>query len=243
VPVPPVNYAIRIEGLEKRFGDRPIIWDLNLTVDWGELLILVGANGSGKTTLLSLISNQIRPDAGTMFVAGFDYRLQMQVIRRRIGVVGHRTFLYDGLTCLENLLLYARLFALKQPQQRAYEALSRVGMESRAHHQVKTLSNGMQKRVSIARAILHQPQLLILDEPETGLDHQSVSLLKDILVEWTKTGKSIVMSTHNLELAVELADRVAVLSGGRLHNYTTKPHLEIDKLRNRLTTSLEGGRE
>ena len=240
MPVSPVDDAIRVNGLQKSFGDWPVLWDLDMTVGWSEFLVLVGANGSGKTTLLRLFSIQARPDAGAIFVAGYDQRRQPEAIRRRLGVVGHRHFLYEGLTCRENLVFYGRLFGVRDPQQRALAVLSRVGLESRAEHRVRTLSNGMQKRLSIARAILHQPTLLLLDEPEAGLDRESVAMLKDLLEEWTEAGRTVVMTTHNLELGLAWADRVALLSGGKLHFQKPDDYLDIDGYRRRLEASLEG---
>ena len=152
---PPVDYAIHVSGLRKGYGDRPVLWDLDLTVAWGELLVLFGANGAGKTTLLRILSTQARPDAGTVSVAGFDVRKQGRAVRRRIGVVGHQGFLYDDLTCRENLAFYGRLFGVAGLEERVETVLARVGMTGRSEHRVRTLSHGMTKRLAIARAILH----------------------------------------------------------------------------------------
>ena len=148
---------------------------------WGECLGLLGANGAGKTTLLRILSTQVKADAGSVEVAGYDLRRRPDSVRRRVGVVGHDTFLYDDLTCLENLVYYGRLFGLKEPRLRVEETLERVGLADRADQRVRLLSHGMRKRVSIARAILHQPPVLLLDEPESGLDRGSVAVLQDLL--------------------------------------------------------------
>lgn len=210
------GYAIELEGLQKSYGDWPVLWDLDLSVEWGNFLVLFGANGAGKTTLLNLLSTQARPEAGTIRIAGYDCRRNAEAVRRRVGVVGHQSFLYDDLTCQENLLFYARLFGLKNIQERLSTVLSRVGLSARAHNRVRTLSHGMQKRLSIARAILHQPGILLLDEPEAGLDQDSVDMLYDLLKEWTAGGGTVLMTTHNLELGIAWADTVAVLSDGRI---------------------------
>lgn len=237
MPDAPLNHAIEVKGLQKSYGDWPVLWDLDLTVEWGEFLVLFGANGVGKTTLLRILSTQARPEQGTVRVAGFDLRRQGQAVRRRIGVVGHRGFLYDDLTCRENLLFYGRLFGLKDIQQRMATVLSRVGLTGRAEQRVRTLSHGMQKRLSIARAILHQPGVLLLDEPEAGLDQESVAMLRDLLQEWTGAGRSVVMTTHNLELGVAWAHRVAVLSDGKIRFPDQGQDLEMIKLRRLLTPS------
>jgi heme exporter protein A len=229
--------SIRVEGLHKSFGDWPVLWDLDLTVRWGEFLVLFGANGSGKTTLLRILSTQARPEAGTVLVAGYHHRRQAQAIRRNIGVVGHHSFLYEDLTCRENLMFYGRLFGVKDIQQRIEPVLSTVGLSRCAEQRVRTLSHGMQKRLAIARAILHQPAILLLDEPEGGLDREAVGMLNHLLEEWTGMGRTVIMTTHNLELGLSWADRVAVLSGGKLHFQEPAEYRDAANLQQALTAS------
>ncbi len=238
----PGSDAIRVQGLEKSFGDWPVLWDLDLTVKWGELLVIFGANGVGKTTLLRVLSTQSKADAGAISVAGFNPRRNPQAIRRRVGVVAHQTFLYDGLTCRENLLHYGRLFGLEDCRTRADEALSRLGLSNRADRRVRTLSNGMQRRLSIARAILHQPQVLLLDEPEAGLDRESVESLHALLNEWTDGGSSVVMTTHDLDLGLSWAHRASVLAGGRIHFPSLNEFMDGGEVRQLLASSLEPSR-
>lgn len=216
MPDPNVADAIVVSGLRKGYGDLPVLADLDLTVRWGELLVLFGANGSGKTTLLRVLSTQARPDAGTVTVAGFDVRKRGRSVRRRVGVVGHQGFLYDDLTCRENLAFYGRLFGLSQLDRRVDEALGRVGMKDRAGQRVRTLSHGMTKRVAIARAVLHGPDVLLLDEPEGGLDPESVEMLRELLEQFTNDGKAVVMTTHNVQRGWEWAHRTAFLRGGKV---------------------------
>ena len=139
------DYAIVVEGLEKSYRDWPVLWNLDLTVPWGESLALFGANGAGKTTLLRILAASVRPDAGKVRIGGRDLRRQTGAARRRIGVVGHRSFLYEDLTPRENLLYYARLYGLPDREARAATALDRMGLAARANHRVRALSNGMQK--------------------------------------------------------------------------------------------------
>ena len=209
--------AIRVEGLQKSFGDEPVLWDLDLEVQWGEFLVLLGANGTGKTTLLRLMSTQARPEAGQILIAGYDQKRQPQAIRRHIGVVGHLSYLYEDLTCRENLEFYGRLYQIKELSRQLEMVLSRVGLTQRAHQLVRTLSHGMRQRLALARAILHQPSILLLDEPEGGLDRRSIDMLHQLTAEWTAAGGSIVMTTHNEELGRSWAHRVGVLSQGRVH--------------------------
>lgn len=208
--------AIAVEGLEKSYREWPVLWDLDLMVPWGETLSLFGANGAGKTTLLRILSTGVRPDAGTVRIAGYDLRRQTAGARRRIGVVGHRSFLYEDLTPRENLTYYARLYGVQDRETRVREALERVGLSSRAGHRVRTLSNGMQKRAAIARAILHRPDVLLLDEPEAGLDRDSRLMLGQLLADWTAEGRSATLTTHDIELGLAWGHRAAVLTGGRL---------------------------
>ena len=208
--------AIVVSGLRKGYGDLPVLADLDLAVPWGELLVLFGSNGAGKTTLLRVLATQARADAGTVTVAGFDVGKQGRSVRRRVGVVGHQGFLYDDLTCRENLAFYGRLFSLSQLDRRVDEALARVGMNDRADQRVRTLSHGMTKRVAIARAVLHGPDLLLLDEPEGGLDPESVGMLRGILEQFVNDGKTVVMTTHNVERGREWAHRTAHLRGGKV---------------------------
>lgn len=234
--------ALRVRGLEKSFGEWPVLWDLDLTVPWGELLVLFGANGAGKTTLLRALSTQIKPDAGALQVAGYNQSRNPSAVRRRVGVVGHQTFLYDDLTCWENLVHYGRLFGLENCGSRADQALSQLGLTHRADRRVRTLSNGMQKRLSVARAILHQPVLLLLDEPSAGLDRESVGMLRSLLEEWTEAGRSVIMTTHDLELGLSWAHRAAILSGGKIHFPASDEYLEGAQLRQRLAEVLEASR-
>jgi heme ABC exporter ATP-binding subunit CcmA len=235
------GYAIYVEGLHKSFGDWPVLWDLDLKVEWGQFLALFGVNGAGKTTLLRILSTQSRAEAGKVLVAGYDSRRQAEAVRRRIGVVGHRGLLYDDLTCRENLVFYGRLFALKDNHQRVEAVLSRVGLNHRADHRVRTLSHGMQKRLAIARAVLHHPRILLLDEPEGGLDQESVAMLKGLLEEWTQTGGTVLMTTHNVELGLAWAHRAAVLCDGKVHFQEDPNHNGAAEIQRLLTRSSRAG--
>ncbi|SVA15543.1 uncharacterized protein METZ01_LOCUS68397 [marine metagenome] len=213
----PSTEAVHARSLEKSFGEWPVLWDLDLSVPWGQTLVLFGANGAGKTTLLRILATHVRADHGSVAVAGHNLRTRPEEVRRRIGVVGHRSLLYDDLTCRENLIYYGRLFGLKDHKSRVDEVLEKVRLDSRADHRVRTLSNGMQKRASIARAILHEPDVLLLDEPEAGLDRESVSILGTLLAEWADSGRSVVMTTHDLDLGLSWGHRAAVLRGGKVN--------------------------
>ncbi len=213
----PAGYSIEVEGLGKGYGDTPVLWNLDLTLGWGEFLVVFGANGSGKTTLLRTLSGQVRPDEGRVSIAGCDLRRQPRAARLRLGVVSHNSFLYGDLTCRENLAFYGRLYAVPDLKGQIAQALERVGLSHRADRRVRGLSHGMHKRLAIARAILHQPSVLLLDEPESGLDRQSVAALANLLEEWTASGRSVLMTTHNQDLGLAWGTRVAVMANGRVN--------------------------
>lgn len=228
--------AVSVKGLEKSYRDWPVLWDLDLSLPWGTTLALFGANGVGKTTLLKILSTGVRPDAGSIQIAGHDLKRQTSAVRQRIGVVGHRSFLYDDLTARENLVYYARLYGLDDHDDRIRAVLRRVGLEHRTDHRVRELSNGMQRRASIARAILHQPQVLLLDEPEAGLDRDSRQMLGDLVAEWNEEGRSVIFTTHDIDLGLSWSKQVAVLRNGNL-GFPTGNAAEIQ---NDLTNLLPG---
>lgn len=237
-----VGDAIKLEGLEKSFGDWPVLWDLDLTLGWGQFLVLFGANGVGKSTLLRILSTQARADAGKALIAGHDLRRNPQAVRSRVGVVAHQTFLYDDLTALENLVYYGRLFGLNDPEKKADEALSRLGMDRRSGQRLRNLSHGMQKRVAIARAIMHQPPILLLDEPESGLDRGSVELLKKLLQEWAASGRAVVMTTHDTELGFSWTGQLGLLAEGKLHLRGPEGTGDSTEFHRRVTVSLGASR-
>ena len=210
------SLAIQVVGLRKDFGEYPVLWDLDLSVRWGEFLVIFGANGVGKTTLLKVLSAQARPDDGQVYIGGMDMRSNAVPVRRSLGVVAHRNLLYEDLTCYENLLFFGRMFALKNLRERIEEVLGLIGLQGRAHRRVRTLSNGMQKRMAIARAILHRPTVLLLDEPEAGLDQEALEMLETLLGEWRIANRTVVMTTHNLEQGLAWGDRVAILARGQI---------------------------
>jgi len=216
--------------------------DINLEINDQEVLGIIGANGAGKSTLLRILSTQAKADAGDALVAGHDLRRNPQAVRNRVGVVAHRTFLYDDLTSLENLVYYGRLFGLKDPVKRADEALSSLGMSRRSGHRLRSLSHGMQKRVAIARAIMHQPPVLMLDEPESGLDRGSVDVLKQLLQEWTTSGRSVVMTTHDTDLGFSWTKQVGLLADGKLHRPGSSGVAGDTAFRRVVTESLESNR-
>ncbi len=208
--------AISAVGLRKDYGDRSVLRGVDVSVAWGQIAVLFGANGAGKTTLLRILAGLSRPDAGESHVAGLRMRRSGGRARTLVGFVGHQTLLYSDLTCRENLAFYAKLYGVNHPQARIESVLDQVALADRADRRVRTLSHGMQKRLSVARAILHQPAVLLLDEPESGLDADSVASLGELLRDWTSSGKTALLTTHSSEIGQAWADCVLRLDRGRL---------------------------
>ena len=221
--------AIEVRGLQKSYGDWPVLWDLDLEVGWGELLVVLGANGVGKTTLLKVLSARAKPDGGSVLIAGVSGARKPEQLGRVVGVVAHDTYLYQEMTCVENLVFYGRMFRLNDLKTRVEEVLALVGLESRANQWVRTLSHGMQKRLSIARAILHHPAVLLLDEPEAGLDQDALDMLLGLLRQWKQDSGTIIMTTHNLEYGLAWGERVAILSGGKIAYDEKRQALDVER--------------
>ena len=216
-----------------------MLWDLNLEVGWGQFLVVFGANGVGKTTLLKVLSTQARPDEGEVWVGGIDRSRNAQALRRIIGVVPHRSLLYEDMTCHENLVFYGRMYGLRDPDRRAEEALGVMGLGGRSRHKLGALSNGMQKRLSIARAILHKPRILLMDEPEAGLDQEALEMLEELLAGWQQEGGTVLMTTHNLEQGLAWGERVAILSGGKIAFQESRRTLDVAGFRGTYRQYLE----
>lgn len=207
---------IELRNLTKTFAHRIVLRQLNLTINEGDFVTLMGANGVGKTTLLHLVATLSQPTAGNVLISGHDSRRAASQLRRYIGLVSHKPLLYDDLTAAQNLHFYARLYSLSQPDGRIEQLLTQVGLWGRQHDLVRTYSRGMQQRLSIARAMLHNPPILLLDEPDTGLDQQATHRLGELLLSVGLSQRTIVMTTHNLAWGVEMGNRMLILSKGRV---------------------------
>ncbi len=209
---------LKAQKISKSFGNFVALKDLDLELRQGEFLCLLGPNGAGKTTLLRILSTLARPTGGTVEIAGIPTAEARSGIRNLLGVISHQTFLYEDLTARENLIFFGKLYSVENLASKVDRLLSKVGLEKRANDRVRTFSRGMQQRLSIARAILPDPPILLLDEPDTGLDRQAAGILQS-LIQGLASGeqpRSIIMTTHNLERGLAMSDRVAVLSGGKI---------------------------
>ena len=206
--------AVAIEGVWKYYGDFPALRDISLAAETGSCLALIGRNGAGKTTLLRIVGGFSRPGKGQVRILGTPPR--ETATRRNIGFLGHGIAVYDELSALENLMLYAKLYGLDKPRQKALEWLEHTGLERVRDGLVREFSRGMRQRLAVARAFLHDPSVLLLDEPFTALDDRAIAVLQRLLREGLAQGKTIVMSTHQLREALELASHVALLNRGQV---------------------------
>jgi len=208
--------SIETAGLSKKFGAIQALKDLSLKIAEGESVALFGPNGAGKTTLIRILTLSLRASGGTFSLAGFDPRKDDLEIRRRIGVISHQSYLYDDLTARENLEFFARIHGVEDPRTRAEELLETVGLAPRADDPVATFSRGMQQRASLARALVHEPRIVFLDEPFTGLDPHGARTLRRTLEQLRHARRTVFMVTHNLTQGLELSDRWVILARGRI---------------------------
>jgi heme exporter protein A len=222
---------IEVRDLVKSFGGKMALDGLDLDVAEGEFLTLVGPNGAGKTTLIRILATLTRPTRGSVRVAGCDLPKQGNEVRRRIGLASHQTLLYGDLSAEENLRFYGRMYDVPDLEEGITALLQRVGLDHRRHDLVRTFSRGMQQRLSLARALLHDPAILLLDEPYTGLDQQAAEMLREVLVTLGGRSHTVLMTTHNLERGLELCDRAAILVNGRIVYQEAKDSLDVANFR------------
>jgi heme exporter protein A len=216
---------IEVKKLVKRFGLKTVLRGLDFSVQPGEFVALLGPNGAGKTTFLRILASLSRPSLGDLYVAGYRLPEQASEVRSRLGVVSHQPLLYGDLTAEENLRFYGRLYGLHDLGARLDQVLGLVGLASRRSDLVRTFSRGMQQRLAIGRAILHDPQVLLFDEPHTGLDQDACDMLDRLLRDVAAQGRTVVMTSHDLVRVEDLATRFDVLRGGVIGASTNRSSL------------------
>ena len=221
---------ITVKKLVKRFGLKTVLRGLDFEVQPGEFVALLGPNGAGKTTFLRILASLSRPSLGEVHVAGFRLPNEAANVRARLGVVSHLPLLYGDLTADENLRFYARMYNIENLEPRVTEVLEMVGLENRRRDLVRTFSRGMQQRLAIGRAVLHDPEVMLFDEPYTGLDQDASSMLDDVLKTVAAKGRTVVMTSHDLARAEDLATRFDILSRGVIAATTTKKKLRRTNL-------------
>jgi heme exporter protein A len=221
---------IRVQGLVKSFGHTYALRGIDLEVAEGEFLTILGPNGAGKTTLLRILATLLKPTSGLVHLNGFEVASGDAEIRRQIGFVSHQPLLYDNLTVEENLRFYGRIYDVDPLDNRVDTLLDLVGLDSRRHSLAGTLSRGMRQRLSVARSVIHEPAIMLLDEPYTGLDQQAARMLPDLLRSVSPQARTVVMTTHHLEQGLELCDRLLILSRGRVAYQERRAALTVPQL-------------
>lgn len=221
---------IEVRKLVKRFGLKNVLRGLDFDVQAGEFVALLGPNGAGKTTFLRILASLSRPSLGQVSVAGYQLPAQAAAVRRRLGVVSHLPLLYGDLTAEENLQFYGRMYDLPELGARINEVLDLVGLASRRRDLVRTFSRGMQQRLAIGRAVLHDPDVMLFDEPYTGLDQDASEMLDDVLKNVAAAGRTVVMTSHDLARAEDLATRFDILSRGVIAASVSRAELDKTNL-------------
>jgi len=218
--MPPADHiakpSLQVRNVTKFFGDLAALKDVTLGISCGESALLYGPNGAGKTTLMRMLASLARPSSGEVLFGGRNIEQDGASAKSAIGFVSHATFLYGELTVRENLKFFGSLFGLTHLEKRIDAALEMFDMREREDVFARDLSRGLQQRASLARAFLHNPDFVILDEPFTGLDHQSVKKLSDLLQRLPEQGKALLFSTHDFEQGAAIASRLIALKVGRV---------------------------
>ncbi len=221
---------IEVKKLVKRFGSKTILRGVDFHVEPGEFVALLGPNGAGKTTFLRILATLSRPSMGIVSVAGFALPAQSAAVRLRLGVVSHMPLLYGDLTAGENLQFYGRMYHVPKLNGRVSEVLEMVGLSARRNDLVRTFSRGMQQRLAIGRAVLHDPDVMLFDEPYTGLDQDASGMLDTVLKEVAARRRTVVMTSHDLARAEDLASRFDILSRGVIAASASRADLGKDNL-------------
>ena len=221
---------ITVRKLIKRFGLKTVLRGLDFQVEQGEFVALLGPNGAGKTTFLRILASLSRPTMGEVTIAGYRLPNQAAAVRSRLGVVSHLPLLYGDLTAEENLQFYARMYGVLDTDDRISEVLDLIGLKQRRRDLVRTFSRGMQQRLAIGRAVLHDPDVMLFDEPHTGLDQDACIMLDGVLNEVAARGRTVVMTSHDLARAADLASRFDILSRGVITTSVQRTEIDTDDL-------------
>ena len=232
--------VLEASGLVREYGPVVAVREVDLVVGEGEFLTVFGPNGAGKSTLLGMLGGALRPTRGVVSIRGVPLEYDAVDWRERVGILSHQGYLYARLTAAENLRFYGRLFGLTDLDARVRERLERVGLSKRADFQVRQLSHGMRQRLALARALLHDPDVVLLDEPYTGLDPSAAGVLRGVLSELRDGRRTVVTVTHNLREGLALADRIAIQLDGRFAWSGTAEDMDRDTFEGHYHRVVEG---
>jgi heme exporter protein A len=223
--------VLEARGLVKSFGSQTVLNEVDLEVKNGDSIVIFGPNGAGKTTLIKILANIMKSSAGELIINNLNLKDKSDEVRKFIGIVTHNTFLYGNLTIYENLDFYCRIYQVSQRKKRIFEVAEIMRLTDRLDSKINTLSRGLQQRVSIARAILHKPAILLLDEVETGLDHWTNSIIWAALKSSVDVQKSIIFTTHNMEKGLEHSNRFLILHKGKKVYDGLNRNMDISELK------------
>lgn len=225
------EFAIETRKLSKVFGSRRALDNVSIAVPRGAFLSIFGPNGAGKTTLLRVLSTLARPTGGRAQLMGIDLKEEPDRVRDHIGLISHNSMLYPDLTAEENLMIYARLYGVENPEARVRDLLEAVELKHRRLDVVRTFSKGMTQRLSIARALIHDPDVVFLDEPYSGLDPHAVDIF-DELISSVRADHTFVMVSHDLQKGFDMCTHALVLARGRVVAFDEKENFDFDEFRN-----------
>ncbi|WP_210365890.1 heme ABC exporter ATP-binding protein CcmA [Bacillus sp. REN3] len=207
---------IEIKGLTKQADDKLILRGIDLSIKKGETVAILGPNGAGKSTILKVIATLMKPTTGSVEINGLEWKRHVHEIKKLLGYLPHSSLLYDQYSPLENLVFYGAAYGIPDPRKRAAELIGQVGLSYFQNEPVKNFSRGMIQRVAIARAIIHNPELLLLDEPHTGLDQGAIATLNEVIQSMKEKGTTTLMVTHDMKQAAEICDRAVIIKQGKV---------------------------
>ena len=207
---------LKAKNIEKSFGSLRVLNNINLTISKGEKYALFGSNGAGKTTLIKILSTILPPDSGELTLFGKKCEKRLKNIKSKIGFMSHNTFLYNDLSAIENLNFYANLYSIKNKDERIENLLKEVGLYHRSNDRIGLFSRGMKQRISLARSILHNPEIIFLDEPFAGLDVKAQKILNEVILRLNQHGTTFIFIIHNIGEIIDITDRIGILSKGEI---------------------------
>lgn len=225
------EHHIEARGLNKKFGYKTALRNIDLFLKEGDSLALFGPNGAGKSTLIQVLCSLLQPTSGRVRIAGYEARHNREALHQIIGLIAHQTFLYPHLTAYENLKFYGTMYGVARINERIPEVLDLVDLSDYKNDIVQNFSRGMQQRLSIGRAIIHDPVIMFLDEPFTGLDQQGREDFIRLILQCRDQGKTVIMASHDLQLGIELCDRAAILKAGKMVYLQDVAHISKNDFR------------
>ena len=233
---------IEVKGLVKRIGDQTILRGIQLNIEKGQTVGILGSNGAGKSTLLKVLATIMKPTSGTVTIAGNDVKKQALQVKQMLGYLPHASMVYDHFSPYENLKFFGALYHVPNLEKKIPELIDKVGLKLFTHEPIRSFSRGMTQRIAIARAIIHEPQLLLLDEPHTGLDQSAIQILNQVLEEMKENQVTTLMVTHDFLQAAKVCDRFIIIKGGKVADDFSMAEGDVSTLYARYKMIVEGGK-